>query len=159
MFSFSSEILLCIWLSNEGIKHKFHLSLNYWQLNFFVKGNLLLKLKHVGNVVRSFLKKLSFHNFSSSMYILLNKIDSKTRIFIWTGCCEYLYISVCILYEDSFTQIKWRNAHEVTLRAVLEMLFVCLCPHWDVTHAFHTHRHFLSARYLSGLRFSGEPER
>ncbi len=51
------------------------------------------------------------------------------------GCCEYLYISVCIWYEDSFTQMKRWNAHEVTLRAVLEMLFVCLCPHWDIMHA------------------------
>ncbi len=55
--------------------------------------------------------------------------------FILTGCREYLYISVCIWYEDSFTQMKWWNAHEVTHRAVLEMLFVCLCPHWDVMHA------------------------
>ncbi len=76
------------------------------------------------------------------MYILLNKdsektfkiYKKKTRTFILTGCRERLYISVCIWYEDSFTQIKWWNAHEVTLRAVLEM-FVCLCPHWDVTHA------------------------
>ncbi len=42
------------------------------------KGNSLLKLKHVGNVW-SFLKKLSFHNFSSSvMYILLNKYFCST---------------------------------------------------------------------------------
>ncbi len=53
--------------------------------------------------------------------------------FILTGCHEYLYISVCIWYEDSFTPMKRSNAHEVTLRAVLEILFVCLCPHWDAT--------------------------
>ncbi len=41
---------------------------------------------------------------------------------------EYLYISVCIWYEDSFTQMKWSNAHEVTLRAVLDV-FMYLCPH------------------------------
>ncbi len=71
------------------------------------KGNLLLKLKPVRNVVLSFLKKLSFHNFSSSsssssssMYILLNKYFCynifKKLTFILTGCHEYLYISVCI---------------------------------------------------------------
>ncbi len=60
-------------------------------------------------------------------------ISSKKKTLILTGCREYLYISVCIWHEDSFTQIKLWNAHEVTLRAVLEMLFVCLCPIWDVT--------------------------
>ncbi len=60
-------------LSNEGIKHQFHVSLHFLKLNFLAnRGNLLLKLKYVGNVVWLFLKKN--HNFSSSvMYILLNK--------------------------------------------------------------------------------------
>ncbi len=50
------------------------------------------------------------------------------QTFILTGCREYLYISVYIWYdEDSFTQIKWSNADEVTLRAVLEMLFIYSC--------------------------------
>ncbi len=105
--------VLCIWLSNEGIKHKFHLSLHFWKLNFFFfanKGNLLLQLKHVVNVVWSFLKKIN-NNFSSSsvMYILLNKYFCCTvfkKTFILTGCREYLYISMCIWYEDSFTQMK-----------------------------------------------------
>ncbi len=143
----------------------------------------------------------------------------KKQTYILTGCREYLYISVFIWYEDSFIKMKRSNAHEVTLREVLEMLFVCLCPHWDVTRdsvcvcvcvcvcakenarlisciisayeyciagsrsvkeisctaACHStaallqtgtstsvlnlHRHFLSARYLSGLSFSGEHER
>ncbi len=46
--------LLYIWLSNDGIKKKKnHLSLNYWKWNLFLanKGSLLLKLKHVRNVV------------------------------------------------------------------------------------------------------------
>ncbi len=34
-----------------------------------------------------------------------------------------------ILYDDRFTQMKRSNAHEVTLRAVLGMLFMYLCPH------------------------------
>ncbi len=53
------------------------------------------------------------HNFSSSMYILLNKTAFKNRTFILMGCREYLYISVCIWYEeyDSFTQMKRWNAH------------------------------------------------
>ncbi len=44
----------------------------------------------------------------------------KNQTFILTGCREYLYISVCIWYEDSFTQMEWWNAHKVTLRAVLD---------------------------------------
>ncbi len=73
IFFFRNSVL-CIWLSNEGIKHQFHLSLHLWKFNFFAnKGNLLLKVKYVGNVVCAFLKKVSFHNFSSVMNILLNK--------------------------------------------------------------------------------------
>ncbi len=34
-----------------------------------------------------------------------------------------------IWYDDRFTQMKQSNAHEVTLRAVLGMLFMYLCPH------------------------------
>ncbi len=36
------------------------------------------------------------------------------------------YISVSIWYNARFTQIKWSNACEVTLRAVLEMLLLCI---------------------------------
>ncbi len=39
------------------------------------------------------------------------------------------FCRLCIWYDDRFTQIKWSNADEVTLRAVLEMLFMYLCPH------------------------------
>ncbi len=47
VFFFLRNSVLYIWLSNEGIKHSFHLSLNYWKLNFLAnKGDLLLKLKH-----------------------------------------------------------------------------------------------------------------
>ncbi len=35
-----------------------------------------------------------------------------------------------IWYDDRFTQMKRSNAHQVTLRAVLGMLFVYLCPEW-----------------------------
>ncbi len=74
------------------------------------------------------------------MYILLNKyfcctVFKKLRLLFWRAAVTIFYISVCIWYEDSFTQMKRWNAHDVTLRAVLEMLFVYLCPHWDVTHA------------------------
>ncbi len=34
-----------------------------------------------------------------------------------------------IWYDDRFTQMKWSNAHVVTLWAVLGMLFMYLCPH------------------------------
>ncbi len=63
------------------------------------------------------------------------------RTFILTGCREYLYISVCIWYDASFTQMKRWNADEVTLRSVLEMLFMCLCPHWDGRRWDHRERH------------------
>ncbi len=36
--------------------------------------------------------------------------------------------SVAYVY-DRFTQLKRSNAHEVTLRAVMGMLFMYLCPH------------------------------
>ncbi len=62
--------------------------------------------------------------------IVFKKID-----FYFDGLLWYLYISVCIWYEYGFTQIKRWNAHKVTLRAGLGMLFVCFCPHWDVKHA------------------------
>ncbi len=41
-------------------------------------------------------------------------MSSQTQTFILMGWREYLYISVFIWYENSFTQIKWWNAHEVT---------------------------------------------
>ncbi len=42
---FLRNSVLCIWLSNEGIKHTFHLSLNLFKIKLFLanKGNLLLK--------------------------------------------------------------------------------------------------------------------
>ncbi len=43
-----------------------------------------------------------------------NTFCEKKQTFILTDCRKYLYISVCIWYEDSFTPIKWWNAHEVT---------------------------------------------
>ncbi len=65
------------------------------------------------------------------MHILRNNINISAAVsskfnqtFILTGCCKYIYSSVCIWYDASFTQIKQYNAHEVTLRAVLEMLLM-----------------------------------
>ncbi len=117
---------------------------NFRKFYFFDKGNLLLKLKHVGNVVWSFLKKNKGFIILVAVVVVCSfcwtnissALSSKAQTFILTCCCEYLYISVCIWYDDSFTEIKQRNAHEVTLRAVLEMLFVCLCPYWDVTRMY-----------------------
>ncbi len=43
-----------------------------------------------------------FHNFSSSSTFCWTNI-SFFRTFILMGCCKYLYISMCIWYEDSFT--------------------------------------------------------
>ncbi len=118
------------------------------------KGNLLLKLKLVRNIVAVIILEVivctfCWTNISASMSgagfhnPLCNQLhsrhmccvdvtikviwfDKKKRTFVLTGCREYLYISVCIWYEDSFTQMKQSNRHKVTLRAVLEMLFVCL---------------------------------
>ncbi len=70
--------VLCIWLSNEGIKHKFHLSLNYYNFYFFGKQmGFTIKIK-TWNKCRVIIKKIQFkkinvHNFSSSsMYIVYN---------------------------------------------------------------------------------------
>ncbi len=38
-----------------------------------------------------------------------------------------------IWYDDRFTQMKRSNAHEVTLWAVLGMLFMYLCPSFSET--------------------------
>ncbi len=76
------------------------------------------------------------------------------RTFILTGCREYLYISVCIWYGASFTQMKRWNADEVTLRAVLEMLFMCLCPHWDGRCWNHRERRALQCVCGKGKRAS-----
>ncbi len=92
-FFFLWNSVLCIWLSNEGIKHKFHLSLNYWKWNFFLanKGNLLLWLK---------IKMLCDYSLKNKVFIILvvvvvvvctfcwTNISSKTRTFILTGCRE-----------------------------------------------------------------------
>ncbi len=61
--------------------------------------------------------------------------DKKTDFYFDRLPWILLHFCVLIWYEDSFTQMKRWNAHDVTLRAVLEMLFVCLCSHWDVTCA------------------------
>ncbi len=37
VFFFLRNSVLCIWLSNEGIKHTFYLSLPFWKLNVFGK--------------------------------------------------------------------------------------------------------------------------
>ncbi len=79
-------------------------------------------------------KKNSFINIlngSSITCILINNSNiflaqCLNWTFILTGCHEYLYISVSIWYNAGFTQIKWSNACEVTLRAVLEMLLLCI---------------------------------
>ncbi len=34
VFFFLRNSVLCIWLSNEGIKHQFRLSVNYWKQKF-----------------------------------------------------------------------------------------------------------------------------
>ncbi len=67
------------------------------------------------------------------MYILLNNVihfcrsvfQVKPNFYFWRAAVNnFIYISVCIWYDASFTQMKQWNAHEVTLRAVLEMLFM-----------------------------------
>ncbi len=67
----------------------------------------------------SFLKKLRFHNFSSSvMYILLNKYFCckvfKKLTFILTGCREYLYISVYMIwgsfYSNETVKHSWSDS-------------------------------------------------
>ncbi len=45
----------------------------------------------------------------------------KWLLFLWVGVNTFTFL--CVWYKDRFTQMKRSNAHEVTLRAVLEMLF------------------------------------
>ncbi len=64
------------------------------------------------------------------MYILLNKYFYCT-VFKKTDAVN-TFRFLCV-YDmriwNAFTQTKRWNAHAVTLRAVLGMLFLCLCPH------------------------------
>ncbi len=166
------------------------------------------------NVLLLFVFKIALLNVliflrNSVLCILLSNEGIKTsNSFIF----KLLKIK-CFLANKTVKQMKRSNAHEVTLRAVPEMLFECLCPHWDATRdsvrvcvqkenarlisciisaceqsiagrrsvkeiscttACHStaallqtgtstsilmlHRHFLSAGYLSGLSFSGKHE-
>ncbi len=58
------------------------------------------------------------HSNENSNIFLLQVLELNPT-FILKGFHEYLYISVCIWYdEDSSTQIKRSNANEATLRAV-----------------------------------------
>ncbi len=142
MFYFSSEILCCVSGYQMKTQHINFIYLNIFEnYTFFGKQReFTIKIKHVGNVVWSFLKKKIVFIIlavvvNSAEQIFLQKTFEEIKTFILTGCHEYLYISVCIWYDDSFIRMKWWNYHEVTLRLVLEKLFVCLCPHWDVTRA------------------------
>ncbi len=61
-----------------------------------------------------------------------------------------------IWYDDRFTQMKRSNAHEVTLRAVLVMLFLYLCPHL-VRRQFGnsmTFRYTVNFHYMNAFRDS-----
>ncbi len=129
--------MLCIWWSNEGIKKSISFIFTLLTIKHFLanKGNLLLKWKHVGNVVWSFIKNLSFHNCSSSRTFCWTNFFKNLDFYFDGFPWKPLHLCVCIWYEDSFTPIKRRNTHKVTLRAVLEMLFMCLCPHWDISRA------------------------
>ncbi len=69
---------------------------------------------------------------SSKIRLLFWRVAVKTFVNTFVNVNTFTFL--CVYDEDSFTQIKWWNAHEVTLRAVLEMSFVCLCPR-DVTRA------------------------
>ncbi len=67
--------VLCIWLSNEGIKHTFHLSLNYWKLNFFGKQReFTIKIKTL---------EMSDHSFKNKVFIILVVVVVST--FCWTN--------------------------------------------------------------------------
>ncbi len=45
VFFFLRNSVLCICLSNEGIKHQFHLSLNYWKNIFGEQREFTIKIK------------------------------------------------------------------------------------------------------------------
>ncbi len=53
--------------------------------------------------------------------------SSETELLFWRVAVN-TFTFLCVWNEDSFTQMKPSNAHEVILRAVLEM-FIYLCPH------------------------------
>ncbi len=54
--------------------------------------------------------------------------SSETKLLFWRVAVN-TFTFLCVWNEDSFTQMKRSNAHEVILIAVLGMLFMYLCPH------------------------------
>ncbi len=129
--------MLCIWLRRHKTSISFIFKLFKIELFFANKGNLLLKLKHIGNVVWSFHKKIMFNNFSSSvLYILLNKYfccSLQKAGLILTCCREYLYISVIWGYEMlllkliSETLMKWLSEQFMSLLRLHVWFSVCVC--------------------------------
>ncbi len=51
--------------------------------------------------------------------------SSETELLFWRVAMN-TFTFLCVWNEDSFTQMKRSNAHEVILIAVLEMLFMYL---------------------------------
>ncbi len=51
------------------------------------------------------------------------------KLYFSKGVYSFTLSTVCVYDEENVTPMKWSKAHEVTLRAVLEMLFMYLCPH------------------------------
>ncbi len=133
---YCSEVVFCL---SEYFYSAFIMKIK--QFNFLEnKGGFNNTMKTLKTYVQLFLKNkvLIVLVVSSSLYVRSTEqykyISAQCLqvkpTFILMGCHEYLYIFVCIWYdEDSFTQIKWSNADEVTLRAVMEMLFMYLQVH------------------------------
>ncbi len=59
---------------------------------------------------------------SAEQIFLLQGLQ-KPGLLFWRVAVNTFYISVFIWYDDSFNQIKLWNGHEVTLRAVPEMIW------------------------------------
>ncbi len=57
---FLRNSVLCIWLSNEGTKHQFHLSLNYWKCNFFWQHSNATRIIHSRVLSREHRAELEF---------------------------------------------------------------------------------------------------
>ncbi len=99
-------------------------------------------------IIYKTLSCINFVNSSSSItYILLNSsliyfwLCLKWTFILTVAVNTFTFLCIAIWYDAGCTQMKWYNAHEVTLRTVLEMLFMYLCPHWYGRHWNHREHH------------------
>ncbi len=121
--------------------------MNIKQTDFFLNRGLLLQLKH-GEKWCDYSLQIKFLNKAEVVVIFCHNFFKLNPTFLWwVALCVWLCVwergcvvvcvwergcvcgCVCGVCVCGFSQMKPSDGHEVTLRAVLEMLLMYLCPH------------------------------